>query len=113
MFDTVVAQHEGKDLVFKLDEHDHFWFIIRHSISQAHIEAVAFDAGYDIPTTYGGDVNAFFDQAVLPQSTQKVKEYFGKDTTVPIDTDDWRTVLKTLVRNDTLFDSNTVEFKRK
>jgi len=114
MFDTVLAQYEGKDLVFKLDENDHFWFIIRHSLSQAHIEAVAFgSADYAIKTTYAGDINAFFDQEVLPQSTEKVRQYFGKDSAAPIDMDDWRAVLQDLVRNGTVFDRTTVEFKRK
>ena len=114
MFNIKIAEYKGYDLAFVLDEGDNFWFVIRHSNSQTNSDSVAFHQfDWQLENNHNGDINAFFDSKILPESSALVVSFFGEDTGQPVNPDNWRDVLEHIIRNGIEFKTDPSRVVRK
>lgn len=113
MFNIKFAEYKSHDLVFLLNEDSEVWFVIRHSLSQNHVDSVAFGEGsYAINTRHNGNVNAFIDNEIIPKVTAKIRSFFGEDAGLP-DPNNWQAVLKHFAQHGVVFKENPSRIERK
>lgn len=114
MFNVKFGEYKDHDLVFMLDEDDGFWFVIRHTASQNHADAVAFsEFSYAIKNRHNGDVNAFIDNEVIPKATAKIRDFFKEAAGQPVNPDNWREYLKQFAQYGVEFKQNPSRVVRK
>lgn len=113
MFNVEFAKYKDHDLTFQLDEDDGFWFVIRHTASQNHVDSVAYGEGsWQINNRFGGDIDAWIDQEVIPKATACIIKFFGEDA-APVDPSDWREYLRNFAQHGVEFKTNPSRVVRK
>lgn len=113
MFNVKISEYKGHDLVLLLNEDDEVWFVIRHSVSQNHVDSVAYgDGSFAISNRHGGNVNAFIDNEIIPKATAKIRSFFGEDSGLP-DPNNWQAVLKHFAQHGVVFKEDPLRIERK
>lgn len=89
MFNVTLATYNGFDLQFQLDMDDALWLAVRPVGGNENTAAAPFgsEAKWQIDNNYGGSVQRYVDEKVIPEGTVFLRAHFGKDAP-PVT--DWR-----------------------